>query len=533
MFDSLFFMKKFLFFSLLFLIPNIIWAQSISEEEQKKFILLIGNNDYVHIPKLKNPINDIETLAKPFEGFGFTTIKRTNLSSENFMRTIQSFKELLIENPNSIAIFYYAGHAVQVDGKNYLLPTDSEVTNKFDLEYKAILIDRVLAALEEAKSGIKVLIIDACRDNPFQRGLQLSKSGLAEIENASQGTFIAYSTKPGGVALDQDINGLSIFAKELAFELTRAANLSIEQLFKNTRLAVIKRTDGFQVPWESSSLTGNFVFNPIKKVRLPERISFSDFRPRLICEGVSGNSTKNIIFQIDTGSGFVRLNNNNKWLQWTNTLSAKTGDFWSWENNYPSENISIKSSFNRNDYTWVSELSEDGTKVQINGYCDIRTNYQILDELGDLSRFRNCNQDIYPDLCSLFKDPDIEERLFVYLDPSNIPVIKKNKLRIRILEIANRDSMKNISTPGYFNSYDLYLLSGFLGHTMWWVYINKWGQRLLSLENYNLNVDGDFGQQTCSALTDYYQYQPNIYQCSKIFSKSSIAKLSQSAEKKM
>ena len=91
------------------LIPCFASAQIDAEIEQKKFVLLIGNNDYEHIAKLQNPVNDIKTLAKPFEGFGFTAIKKTDLNSEDFLKAIDSFKQLLIENPNSIAIIYYAG----------------------------------------------------------------------------------------------------------------------------------------------------------------------------------------------------------------------------------------------------------------------------------------------------------------------------------------------------------------------------------------------------------------------------------------
>jgi hypothetical protein len=226
----------------------------------------------------------------------------------------------------------------------------------------------------------------------------------------------------------------------------------------------------------------------------------------------------------------VRLNHNNEWLEWENTLTVKNTDNWSWENNYPSSNIAIKSSFNRNNYSWSSEISENGIDSKINGFCDIRTNYQILDEIDSLSQFKECNQEIYPDLCPLLNDPEIKEKLFTDLNPSEISVLKKNKLRVMLLEISNRDRMKNISKPGYFNSYDLYLLSGFLGHTKWWVEINRWGQSLLLLKDYRLDLDGDFGQQTCSALTDFYQYPPDIYRCSKIFSKSSIDKLTKSLE---
>jgi hypothetical protein len=521
-------MKKLFLFSLLSLIPCFTFAQIGSETEQKKFVLLIGNNDYEHIAKLQNPVNDIKTLAKPFEGFGFTAIKKTDLNSEDFLKAIDSFKQMLIENPNSIAIIYYAGHAVQVDGKNYLLPINAKITNKFDLEYSAILIDRLLAALEEAKSGVKVLILDACRDNPFQRGLQLSKSGLAEIENASQGTYIAYSTKPGGVALDQDINGLSIFAKELAFHLSGSTNLSIEELFKKTRRSVIERTDGFQVPWESSSLTGKFTFNPSRKFKTPIRAFFSLYMPKLYCISNAEQNRLSSLTQIDPTSGYLRRSmnsdiNNPIWSDWKPDLYRGDSVYY-WRYFDDQKLIEERNYYNRDSFDWNVWLADRNQLKTYEGYCESLPGF-IEDEI-DKNTVKNCNPDRYPKLCKKLSEHGLDKDYFNIVKISELTFFERRSIINAFTNAAKEKYFIFFEESSEFDTFDLHLASGLIGKTTWWVELNKLGQTILRDLGYDLVIDGDVGPQTCAAVSDALGWEPNLYACGgNVISKSTILKL--------
>ena len=508
---------------------SVTWAQNINADEQKRFVLLIGNNDYEFIPKLKNPINDVETLAKPFEDFGFTSITKTNLNTENFNKAIQSFRKLLIENPNSIAIFYYAGHAVQVDGKNYLLPVNSKVSNRFDLEFEAIQIDKVLAALEETTSGVKVLILDACRDNPFQRGLNPTQSGLAEIENATEGTFIAYSTKPGGVALDQDINGLSIFAKELAFHLSGSTGLSIEELFKNTRRSVINRTKGFQVPWESSSLTGRFSFNPQLKYKTPHRAFFSLYMPKLYCESDSGSNKLRKLTQIDPTSGYIRRNLNDDydeplWSDWKPNLYRDNKQYyWSYYDHV--DVIEDRNVFDRDNFNWNAWVANQDQVISYKGYCELTQGF-LEDEI-DKSIQKNCETNEFPGLCASLETLNLDQDFFNKIILSELSFLQRRGLIVAFSIAARGDKRIYQHDETSWDSYDLYLAAGLLGQSTWWVNINEWGQAILKDLGYDLVIDGDVGPKTCSAIADALGWEPRVYACGgNIIAKSTIQQLS-------
>lgn len=157
-----------------------------------------------------------------------------------------------------MALFYYAGHGVQVGSENYLIPVGASLSSETDAKYKTINLGFILSKLEDARSRVNVVILDACRDNPFARSWRSQRGGLAAID-APAGTMIAFSTAPGSVASDGDgANGL--FTEELVKEL-RKPNQKIEEILKNTRRAVATITGNNQIPWDSSSLMGNFYFS--------------------------------------------------------------------------------------------------------------------------------------------------------------------------------------------------------------------------------------------------------------------------------
>ena len=159
-----------------------------------------------------------------------------------------------------IGLFYFAGHGVQVNGLNYLIPIDANLKNERTVEYDCIRVDRVLSHMEASKNKVNLVVLDACRNNPFERswGRDLAQRGLAVME-APKGSLIAYSTSPGKTASDgEGKNGL--YTGVLVSEIN-SVNVSITQLFQKVRKSVIEKSKDEQMPWESTSLTADFYFN--------------------------------------------------------------------------------------------------------------------------------------------------------------------------------------------------------------------------------------------------------------------------------
>ena len=225
-------------------------------QDHRKFALLIGNGSYTFSP-LKNPQTDAKDMALALQGLGFDVVCKTDLSKNEMKQAIRAFGEKIRQG--GIGLFYYAGHAVQVDGRNYLIPVGTEITHEQEVEDEALDVAFLLSQMRTAQNQLNIVILDACRNNPFARKFRSMNNGLASI-NAPSGTLIAYATAPGSVASDGDgRNGL--YTQELLRAMREPA-LKIEEVFKRVRSGVQDRTSGMQVPWESSSLVGDFYFLP-------------------------------------------------------------------------------------------------------------------------------------------------------------------------------------------------------------------------------------------------------------------------------
>ena len=222
---------------------------------QKRVALIIGNAAYKSVP-LANPVNDAGRIAAALTRVGFDVVQANDLPLAEMRRALATFAGRLTGD-DTVALFYYAGHGVQLNGQNYLLPVDGTFKSEADIRLAGIRLDEILEAMRPEKSRLSIAILDACRDNPFPAVTRSIRRGLAPV-NAPAGTLIAYSTAPGHVALD-GVGGLSPYAKAFATALGRPG-LTIEDVFKTTRLAVMQDTGGQQVPWEHSSLIGRFVF---------------------------------------------------------------------------------------------------------------------------------------------------------------------------------------------------------------------------------------------------------------------------------
>lgn len=222
---------------------------------EQKIALVIGNSAYP-TAALRNPVNDAKAMATKLGALGFEVILRLDASQRDMTRAVSQFGQKL--RGGSVGLFYFAGHGMQVRGKNFLIPIDAEIENEASTRSEAVDVDQVLEQLGSAR--LSMVILDACRNNPFERRFRSSGSGgLAQID-APTGTLLAYATAPGKVAYDgTGANGL--YTTELLKALD-TPGLKVEDVFKQVRINVLKASDNQQIPWESSSLTGEFFFRP-------------------------------------------------------------------------------------------------------------------------------------------------------------------------------------------------------------------------------------------------------------------------------
>ena len=221
--------------------------------DEHRVALVIGNSAYPGAA-LKNPVNDARAISAKFRSLGFDVITRENVKQKDMTRAITQFGEKLSRS-GTVGIFYYAGHGMQVRGKNYLIPVDAQISSEASVRSEAVDVDSLLEQL--ATSALGIVILDACRNNPFERRFRGSAGGLAQMD-APKGILIAYATAPGKVASDGDgRNGL--YTREFLSMLDEPG-LKVEDVFKRVRRRVADATADQQVPWESSSLTGDFYF---------------------------------------------------------------------------------------------------------------------------------------------------------------------------------------------------------------------------------------------------------------------------------
>ncbi len=220
--------------------------------------LVIGNAAYPGTMALKNPANDAVAMSAALKALGFTVIEAKDASRAQMEDAIQKMFGSL-KGRQGIGMLYYAGHGLQVDWKNYMVPIDAKMQTAKDVPAQTVDVGDVVDALKAAGSRMNIIVLDACRDNPFA---EKGAKGLAPVD-APPGTFMAYATAPGNVAEDgSGENGL--YTKHLLAELQKP--VSIENVFKRVRFAVRKDSAGRQIPWESTSLEDDFSFAANKSV---------------------------------------------------------------------------------------------------------------------------------------------------------------------------------------------------------------------------------------------------------------------------
>jgi hypothetical protein len=235
----------------------LIYPSALQAAPERRTALVIGNSSYSSGP-LKNPVNDAADIAAALKRAGFTVMLKKNANLQDMIEAIEDFGNSL--KKGGVGLFYYAGHGVQVNNVNYLLPIKERINKESDVRFQAVDAGRVLAEMENANNGLNIVILDACRDNPFGKSFRSASRGLAIVSNAPTGTFISYSTGAGQVARDGEGRN-SHYTKALLENIAKPG-LTINNVFMNVRSKVKKETG--QVPWELSSLEGDFFFVPGK-----------------------------------------------------------------------------------------------------------------------------------------------------------------------------------------------------------------------------------------------------------------------------
>ena len=283
-------MNKLLYFFLL----NLSLFDSLNHSE-RKLALVIGNSLYAEYP-LANPVNDALKMKETLEGLGFKVTLLLNGNQKSIKIAIADFGNQVGLDKSTVGLFYYAGHGIQANGKNYLVPVDAQIKSEADYDIYCVDIEGLTNYLEKAENQMNMLILDACRNNPYAKARSLGKSGGLAAINAPSGTMIAFATSPGKTASDgYQENGL--YTQEL-IKAMKIPDIKVEDVFKQVRIQVKKLSLDQQIPWENSSITGDFYFVRNPKLEL---INPSTQNTVLSPPAPATNVTANL--------GFVFINN--------------------------------------------------------------------------------------------------------------------------------------------------------------------------------------------------------------------------------
>jgi uncharacterized caspase-like protein len=236
------------------------WASMGTALAENRIALVIGNSKYETVTALPNPANDAKAMTDLLIAAGFEIVSEPDLTQGEMRRTIADFAaRLKTMGRDTVALVFYAGHGLQVDGENYLAPIDVNLRSEADVPLQAVRLADLMNALATAPSKTRIVMLDSCRNNPFSEINKTSGRGLA-IVDAPTGSIVSYSTAPGAEAEDGD--GVNSPYTGAVLTIAKERGLAIEQALKRVRGSVHQTTKGRQTPWESSSLTGDFFFFP-------------------------------------------------------------------------------------------------------------------------------------------------------------------------------------------------------------------------------------------------------------------------------
>ena len=234
--------------------PQIIDPSTTASSLSRRIALVVGNANYKTRP-LRNPRNDADDVSIALKASGFQVIDLRDASLQQMRAGVRQFGDRLINN--DVGLVYFSGHGVEVRGRNYFIPVNADIMREDEIADQGLDVSLILEKMNTAGKGVNILIVDACRDDPFGRSFRSSSRGLAQMD-APKGTIIAYATSPGKVAADGDGRN-SPYTKNLV-KVMQQPNMPIEQVFKEVRRAVQEETKNQQTPWENTSLSGDFYF---------------------------------------------------------------------------------------------------------------------------------------------------------------------------------------------------------------------------------------------------------------------------------
>ena len=238
-----------------FILLSLLGLAVVSSAHAARQALVIGNAAYVEGP-LKNPVNDARAMDQKLSSLGFKVQRVENMKRQQIGRTLTAFASAI--RPGDEVVVFYAGHGVQVKGINYLPAVDAEIQSEEDVPLNSLNLNSLMDRLDEAKAGLKLLFLDACRNNPYARSFRSGDRGLARLGAAPSGTLIHFATRPGSVAADgSGANGL--YTSQL-IRFIDTPDLPVEIMLKRVSAAVEQESKGAQEPWTEGSIRGEFLF---------------------------------------------------------------------------------------------------------------------------------------------------------------------------------------------------------------------------------------------------------------------------------
>ncbi len=224
-----------------------------------RIALVIGNSNYAHTTSLANPGNDAVTMSDTLRDAGFTVTRLLDADQRTMKHALLEFGRNLRTGNVDAGLFYYAGHGVQVKGENYLVPVNARILDEDEIDLEAVNVNNFLQVMNSSNADINIVILDACRNNPFAGSSRSAARGLAPVD-APKGTLIAYATAPGDVAAD-GVDQNSPYTRALTRAIASGHGRTIESVFKSARREVLAATGDRQTPWETSSIVGDFYFH--------------------------------------------------------------------------------------------------------------------------------------------------------------------------------------------------------------------------------------------------------------------------------
>ncbi len=258
-------MKKILSISILLFLTT--WVSA--DIGEKRVALVIGNSQYADMTDLINPRNDAEDMSSKLSEMGFEVIKGVDLTKTQMMNKISEFDKVIRKhNPeDTVALFFYAGHGLEVNGQNFLVPVDAYMEYQEDVKREGVVLSKITRRMERSNARLNLIVLDACRDNPLPvssdfRSLESRSVGWGAVKSVAKGTFIAYGTAPGRKAADSDgLGNNGLFTKHILQNIDQEG-LSLEQVFKKVRSGVSRDSNGKQLTWQNNSTEGDFFFKP-------------------------------------------------------------------------------------------------------------------------------------------------------------------------------------------------------------------------------------------------------------------------------